>query len=52
LICQVCTLPFQTMDQLADHRSRSHADTFPCKSCPETFYSMAGLTRHSNRFHN
>lgn len=51
LVCQVCNLVFQNLTELDDHCTRSHADTFPCKSCPEIFYSLSGLTRHNNRFH-
>jgi uncharacterized C2H2 Zn-finger protein len=51
LVCQVCSQVFQTLDELANHRSENHSDTFPCKSCQEIFYSLAGLTRHNNRFH-
>jgi len=52
LFCQVCNHVFLTMDQLIEHRTKNHSDTFPCPSCHEIFYSLAGLTRHNNRFHN
>ena len=52
LICQVCNQDFPTVQLLDSHRTNNHSDTFPCKSCHEIFYSLAGLTRHTNRFHN
>ena len=29
----------------------AHTDTFPCRLCGETLYSLSGLTRHLNKTH-
>lgn len=51
--CQVCGAPYLSLEDLDKHRFSEHPDTFPCKKCPEIFFSLAGLTRHENRMgHN
>ena len=52
LICQVCHQTFGSAPDLEQHRLSQHSETFPCSWCKEIFYSLAGLTRHVNRFHS
>ena len=48
---QVCQRTFQTVAILESHRVLAHTETFPCRLCGETQYSLSGLTRHVNKTH-
>ena len=48
--CQICSEHFETANALNKHRFETHAEAFHCRHCPEIFYSLAGLTRHANKY--
>uniref|UniRef100_D8Q6L0 C2H2-type domain-containing protein n=1 Tax=Schizophyllum commune (strain H4-8 / FGSC 9210) TaxID=578458 RepID=D8Q6L0_SCHCM len=54
--CVICGKPHATMDQVADHYSRSHRESFnyPCphKGCTTKKGDRSGIYRHRRRVHN
>ncbi|XP_054713245.1 insulinoma-associated protein 1a-like [Uloborus diversus] len=50
--CTICGLLFQTKSEMEQHTFKhDELKGIPCKYCPNTFYSSAGLTRHINKHH-